>query len=179
MNINDFIHRKIYESTLYIVRKHFITFVPTILLFMALAAVPVAVYFLLNAVFPLMLEKTLWRVVGILLSSVYYLSIILFFYSYFISYYLDVAIITNDRMVDIEQATLFSRTVAEVDLYQIQDATSEVKGFVRSLFNYGDVVAQTAGPVPKFILNSVPDPHRIRQMLLDMASADKKYHSKT
>ena len=43
-------------------------------------------------------------------------------------------IITNDRMVDMEQNGLLARTVAEADLYLIQDVTSEIKGLFGSIF---------------------------------------------
>ncbi len=84
---------------------------------------------------------------------------------------------TNDRLVDIDQNSLFSRTVAEVDLYQVQDATSEVKGVFATLFNYGSVIIQTAGALPKFTLHNIPRPHNIREMILDLSAEDKKYHS--
>jgi len=177
MNINNFIHRKNYEDKLYILRRHPVTFVPTIFLFICLALVPIGVYFLILNIFPNLITGPVARPLLILFASTYCLSILLFFYSYFIEFYLDVTIITNDRMIDIEQSSLFGRTVAEVDLYQIQDATSEVKGIFRSIFNYGNVTAQTAGSMPKFTLHDVSHPHDIRQMLLDFASADKTFHS--
>ena len=80
-------------------------------------------------------------------------------------------------MVDIEQKSLFGRTVAEVDLYQIQDATSEVNGIFASMFNYGNVHVQTAGSIPNFILHNVPNPHVLRQQILDLSAEDKKLHS--
>jgi hypothetical protein len=85
-------------------------------------------------------------------------------------------VVTNDRMVDIRQISLFARTISEVDLYQIQDVSSEVKGFFASAFNYGNVHLQTAGPVPKFIIYNVPNPDKVRQAIIELASEDKKYH---
>ena len=79
-------------------------------------------------------------------------------------------------MVDIDQITLFARKIAEVDLYQIQDASSEVKGFWGTLFNYGHVNIQTAGSIPKFSMENVPRPHQLRRTILDLAAEDKKYH---
>lgn len=178
MNINNFINRKPYETKLYLARRHFITFLPTILLTILLILVPYGVFFLISRLFESLLISPITYPILVLLASAYCLSISLFFYSFFIEFYLDVTIITNDRMVDIEQGSLFARTVAEVDLFQIQDATSEVKGFFPSIFGYGNVVVQTAGAIPKFIMQDVSHPHQMRQMLLDMASIDKQYHSK-
>ena len=178
MNVNSFIHRKPYETKLIIARRHFITFVPTILLFILLMLAPSGVYLLVNNVGFNILESPAARAISVLLSSAYLLSVIMFFYSFFIEFYLDVTIITNDRMVDIEQGGLFSRTVSEVDLYQIQDASSVVKGIFPSIFGYGTVTVQTAGPVPKFIMEDVSHPHEMRQILLDLSSIDKQFHNK-
>lgn len=177
MNINNFINRKSYEDRLHILRRHPITFLPTVLLYIGLILVPLGVYFLIINIFPNLLIGPVSRPLLVFFASAYYLSILLFFYSYFLEFYLDATIVTNDRMVDIEQVSLFGRTVAEVDLYQIQDATSAVNGVFPSLFNYGNVVVQTAGSIPKFTIQDVPRPHDVRQMLLDLASADKKYHN--
>jgi hypothetical protein len=77
-----------------------------------------------------------------------------------------------------EQKSLFHRTISEVDLYQIQDATSEVHGLLPSLFNYGDIVLQTAGPVPKFYFRNVANPNGLREQILRLAAEDKKFHEK-
>ncbi|MBU0545709.1 PH domain-containing protein [Patescibacteria group bacterium] len=177
MNINSFIHRKPYETKLIIARRHFITFVPTFFLFILLMLVPVGIFFLFNNIGTFMAESAVARTIIVLLVSGYLLSVIIFFFSFFIEFYLDVTIVTNDRMVDIEQGSLFARTVAEVDLYQIQDATSEVKGIFPSIFHYGTVTVQTAGTVPKFVMEDVPQPHKMRQILLDFSSDDKRYHN--
>ena len=127
--------------------------------------------------YPDILIHEIYFPLGVLLFSTYYLSICLFFYSYFVAFYLDMWVITNDRMVDIRQITLFARSVAELDLYQIQDATSEVKGVFPSLFDYGNVAIQTAGAHAQFMLLNVPHPHQLREMILDLAAEDKKYHN--
>ncbi|MFH1789917.1 MAG: PH domain-containing protein [bacterium] len=176
MSIYDIIHAKPYEKIIAKVRRHFITYVPTILFFIILMMVPVALYFLLSNIFPLLISNPKSYPLLVLLASVYYLSIMLFFYTSFIEFYLDLHIITNDRMVDIKQITLFARKVAEVDLYQIQDVSSEVKGFFATIFKYGNVDVQTAGSVPKFSMQNVPNPHYLRRVILDLAADDKRQH---
>ncbi len=112
-------------------------------------------------------------------ASIYYLSIGIFFYTYFVNYYLDLLIITNDRLLHIEQEGIFARTISEVDLYKIQDITSTIDGFFPSMFNYGDLLIQTAGAVEKFSIVSIPKPESLRQKILDLAEEDRKFHSKT
>jgi len=177
MGIDSFIHAKSYEKIIYRLRRHWFTFLPALGLFIVLLAIPVGMYWLLGANFPTWLTGTISYPLLVLFASIYYLSVILYFFTYFVTFYLDVLIMTNDRLVDIDQNSLFSRTVAEVDLYQVQDATSEVKGIFATLFNYGNVIIQTAGALPKFTLHNIPKPHDIRQQILDLSAEDKKYHS--
>ncbi|MFA6486074.1 MAG: PH domain-containing protein [Candidatus Magasanikbacteria bacterium] len=178
MTIGELIKQKTYERIAFFLHRHLVTFIPVIALFLILLVAPLAVGFLLKNFFLPWWENPLFQPLLVLFGSIYFLSIFLFFYSYFVTFYLDVWIVTNDRLVDIRQMSLFSRTVAEVDLFQIQDATSEVKGFWASLFNYGNIYLQTAGPVPRFVLYNVTNPNYLRERILDLAAEDKKFHSK-
>jgi len=177
MNLLEFIHKKSYERIVRTIRRDPITFVPYIVVFIILMFVPIGVFWLINTMFPEILANNIVYPIAVLFASMYYLCLYLFFYSYFVAFYLDMWIITNDRLIDVQQISLFGRSVAELDLYQIQDASSEIKGILPTIFRYGDVTLQTAGPVPKFIIHSTPNPHEIRKLILDLAAEDKRYHS--
>lgn len=183
MNINSFIHKKQYEKIVRVARRHPITFVKIIIFFILLLAIPFILFRLGEQLFPNLMHDehlindTIFFILFILAGCAYLLSVIIFFYAFFIDFYLDEMIITNDRMVDMEQNGLLARTVAEADLYLIQDVTSEIKGLFGSIFKYGKVSIQTAGAVPKFVIEDVPDPHGLRKLLLDLASEDKKFHA--
>lgn len=86
----------------------------------------------------------------------------------FIDYYLDVYIITNERMVSIEQNGFFRREIAELHLHQIQDVSARVNGFLPTMFHYGDVFVQTAGERENFIFKSIPNPYRVTKLILDL-----------
>lgn len=176
-SVDSLIHTKSYEHVVRVIRRHGITFTIYILIFLALICIPPIAYYLFEAAFANALQGPAATPILVMIGSSYYLSLALFFYSFFVEFYLDCWILTNDRLVDVRQISLFARTVAEVDLYQVQDVSSEVKGFFPSVFNYGNVYLQTAGPVPKFILLNVPNPDGLRQQILDLASEDKKFHA--
>lgn len=177
MNIKKLFNQKGYEKVEYVVRRHPVTFLPVILFFLLLLIIPAGLYFLLiNSSLGTYLQNPAYYTATILLASIYYLSVILFFYTYFVAFHLDLWVITNDRLMDVEQKTLFARTISEVDLYQIQDASSEVHGIFPSIFNYGNILLQTAGPVPKFVFRNVPNPNKLREAILNLAAEDKKYH---
>lgn len=180
MTLNEFIHQKSYERITYRIRSHFITTVPAILLFLIFLGIPLLFYWLTTTRFaPNLQLKPVIILLLALSAGVYYLSIGLFYFTYFVNYYLDLLIITNDRLLHVEQEGLFARTISEVDLYKIQDITSTVNGFFPSMFNYGNLMIQTAGAVEKFIIINIPHPENLRQKILDLAEEDRKFHSKT
>ncbi|MDO9509833.1 MAG: PH domain-containing protein [Candidatus Magasanikbacteria bacterium] len=176
MSIKQIITLKHYEKEIFRLRRHLITFIPVFLLYLLALMIPVGAgfyfYFTLGETF----ISSVYSPILVLVAGIYLLSITLFFFSYFIDFYLDILFITNDRLVDMTQSNLFARTISEVDLYRIQDITSEVKGFKEQLFNYGTIIIQTAGTVSKFIAHDVPDPHGLRQKLLNLADEDRKFH---
>jgi hypothetical protein len=54
---------------------------------------------------------------------------------------------------------------------------AEVRGFFPSLFNYGTLTIQNASAVVKFIVPSVKNPSKLRDMILTLADEDRKYHT--
>lgn len=177
MNLNSIVKIKSYEKVIYILRRHAITFFPYLAIFIAILLIPVAVFWFFTSAFTGAMQNPNTLTLLVLAASAYYLSTFLFFYSFFVEFYLDSWIITNDRLVDVHQISLFARTVAEVDLYQIQDVTSEVHGFFPTIFNYGNIYLQTAGPIPKFIIHNVHRPDKLREAIIELSSEDKKFHT--
>jgi len=176
MLVSHLIKQKTYETIKYFLRQHPLLFVPTVAMFAVLACIPVAVYFLISTLFPDLIVSTPIQAVGILGASIYYLSIYLFFYSQFIEFYLDIWIVTNDRIVDIEQQGLFARTISELDLYRIQDVTTEVNGFFATMLHFGNVIIKTASSTTHIVFRNVSHPNEIRQALIQLAEEDRKHH---
>lgn len=139
--------------------------------------IPFGFGWFVNNLFPNVLFTGPSNVLITLLVSVYYIGVVLFFYTEFIGFYLDLLIITNDRIVYVNQISIFSRSVAEMDLYQTQDVISDVKGFFPSFFHYGDVTIQNASAVTKFHFLRIPNPDKLRQLVLDLATEDRKFHA--
>lgn len=179
MHLTAFIHQKSYEHIEYQVRRHPITFVPSILALLVMLAMAPAVYFLLKNVTPNLLTGTVSYPLLVLLGSTYLLSVAAFFFTNFVTFYLDLLIVTNDRLMSIKQQGLFSRTISELDLYKIQDITSEVHGAFPSLFGYGKLTIETAGANEGFVIEDIPHPEQLRQAILDLAEEDRKYHTGT
>ena len=178
MTIARIIQKKAYEDHIAVFRRHWVVFLLELLLPIVLGAIPFGVHAFLRANFPDILTGTIGYPALVLGAGAYELGILLFLYTQFLDYELDMWVITNDRFINIEQQGLFSRTVAELDLWRVQDVTSEVKGVIPTFFNYGNVYVQTAGAVDRFELEQIPHPHEVRKLLLDMADIDRQFHAK-
>jgi len=91
-----------------------------------------------------------------------------------IDVYFDVWIVTNERIVNIEQKDLFTRRVSELRFHTIQDVTSEVDGVIPSILNYGDVLVQNAGESPRFIFHNIPDPISVKDLIMRLAERGRR-----
>jgi membrane protein YdbS with pleckstrin-like domain len=176
MHIGHLIRQKSYEKIEYVLHRHPITFVPILFLFLVLLSVPVFVYFMIAYLYPVLFTGDMIFPLAVLLACTYYLGIYLFFYAQFIDYYLDIWVVTNDRIVDIEQLGLFSRTISEVDLFRIQDVTTDVHGFFATIFHYGNVSIKTASANINIVFRNVSHPNKIRESLIHLSHEDRKYH---
>ena len=105
-----------------------------------------------------------------------FLAVILWLYSFiiWIDFYFDVWIITNQRIVNIEQKALFMRTVSELKFEKIQDVATDIKGLIPTVLNFGDVYAQTAANTERFLFHKVPDPQKIKGLIMNMQAMSAK-----
>jgi len=162
------------EKIVKVLRRDLFVLFFKILFFIVLFILPLFVLFITIQMFPDVLEGQVTRPIIILLGSSYYLFIWLFFFFSFIDYYLDIWIITNERIIDVQQKGFFSRVIAEQRLYRIQDVTSEVNGLFPTVFKYGEIYIQTAGAKQRFLFDQVPHPNRVRNIIITLAERSKK-----
>ncbi|MEK7515458.1 MAG: PH domain-containing protein [Patescibacteria group bacterium] len=84
----------------------------------------------------------------------------------FTKYFLDVWVLTTQRLVDIEQRGYFSREVSSVLLSRVQDVTTDVVGVIPSLLGFGNINVQSAGATEKFHMNGIPRPEQMRDLIV-------------
>ncbi len=81
-------------------------------------------------------------------------------------YYLDMWIITDRRIIAIEQLHFFNRNVAIFRLERLQDIEFSVKGLLQTFFNFGTLSAQTAGHTEaNFKSNGMPRPDELQSII--------------
>jgi len=165
------------EKIIKILRKDLFVLLGKFTLAVVLAGLPVLVGFIMLNIYPNLLDGEISYPLIILAVSGYGLFIWLFLFFSFIDYYLDVWLITSERIIDIRQEGFFSRTVSELKLFQIQDVTSELKGFFKFIFRYGDVQVQTAGEAQRFAFRQIPHPEEVRDIIIKLVEQNKKIHA--
>ncbi|MFH0956113.1 MAG: PH domain-containing protein [Candidatus Falkowbacteria bacterium] len=165
------------EKIIKIIRKDLFVLLGKFILVVVLTGLPALVGFMMLKLFPNLLEGEISYPLIVLATSGYILFIWLFLFFSFIDYYLDVWLITNERIIDIRQEGFFSRTIAELKLFQIQDVTSELKGFSKFVFRYGDIYVQTAGEVQRFVFKQIPHPEEVRDIIIKLVEESKKHNA--
>ncbi len=91
---------------------------------------------------------------GLLLFSYHWIG---WYYTYFI--------ITNQRLRQVKQNGLFGRSVIDLRLNKIQNASYEIVGFSGEVFGFGTIVIQTY--VGDLILDRLHHPDKIYNKLQD------------
>ena len=162
------------EQIIKIIRRDGFILAGKILLTLVLLGLPALVGELMLNLFPNLMEGEISYPLIVLASSGYVLFVWLFLFFSFIDYYLDVWIITSERIIDVRQEGFFSRTVSELKLFQIQDVTSELKGIFQFIFRFGNVHVQTAGEVQRFVFKQIPRPEETRDIIIKLV--EEKRH---
>lgn len=105
------------------------------------------------------------------------LAIWIYSFLIWIDYYFDIWIITSEKIINIEQKSLFVRRVSEVKYEKIQDVTVEVTGILQTVINYGDILIQTAGETDNIQFRMVGSPHEIKNIIVNLQK--EKEHKRT
>jgi membrane protein YdbS with pleckstrin-like domain len=94
---------------------------------------------------------------------------VIFIFSYwwfnFLSWYFNVGIITNKRIIDIDFYGLIYKEITSAKLEKIEDITVKAGGFLPSIFNFGNIFIQTAGTEINIEFINIPFPNKVRDLI--------------
>lgn len=164
------------EHIVFFLRRHPITMISLMLGYLFLVGSPFAVIFYIQTMQPLWLESQTTILLFVLGGSLFFLFALLFLFQAFMDFYLDIWIVTNRRILNIEQTGLFSRTISELRLYRVQDVTSTITGFLHTMFSFGDVEIQDAGQKIRFRFEDISNPNHVSKTILELAEIDRREH---
>ena len=147
-----------------ICRKHWFYLWPRTAIIVLFAIVPVVVAAVL-----LSKSTGLGGTGGKVFAIVSLLYVVYWAIRAFLNYYRyhnDIWVITNQRLIDSTKTNPFSLKISTADLVNVQDMTVDRSGVFRTMFNFGDVVCQTAADIQEFRMAGVPNPQDV-QLLVD------------
>ncbi|MDP3918058.1 MAG: PH domain-containing protein [Candidatus Woesebacteria bacterium] len=149
------------EKIILFLRRHLITNVPWIITTIIMLLAPI---FITNTT---VLDSVPSNFVFIFVL-IWYLITTAYFLESFLTWFFNVYIVTDERIIDIDFYNLIYKEVSDANIDKIQDVTYKMGGVVRTLFNYGDVLIQTASEVPNFDFLAVPYPDKVVKVLQDL-----------
>ena len=80
----------------------------------------------------------------------------------------DLFVLTNQRLIKIDQQGFFSRRVSETELDNVYNINYEIKGVIKSLLNFGDIKISTVGDdVSTITILNIENPHYIQEKVMD------------
>lgn len=153
------------EKILLTMRRHWIVFAGPTLMFFLLLLIPPVAFVAARIYLPFFSVPAVEPVADFFLA-LYVAGLLVYMLVRWLEYYLDVWIVTSERIIDIEQKTLFQREISEMTLDRIQNVTVEIPGFFATMMQFGNIKIQTAG-AGEFMVSDVTDFNRAKDLILE------------
>lgn len=154
------------EKIILILRRHWITNLGWILTSLILLVLPQILF----AFFSFDFLPLRFQVVAVMM---WYLFLGGFIFQRFLDWFFNIFIITDERIIDFDFYGLIFKEISDADIDKIQDITYRVGGFLRNMFDFGDVLIQTAAEIQEFEFADVPQPERIVKILRELTSKEE------
>ena len=153
------------EKVLYVMRRHWIVFLGPLVMFFILLIVPPIAISLAPRYLPGAVTEAAFGALTNFLLAIYTMGLLTYLLVIWIAYYLDVWVITDHRLIDVEQHGLFHREISEIPMERVQNVTIEIPGFVATVLKFGNIRIQTAGQ-GEFTISEVPDCYQAKDLIL-------------
>ena len=155
------------EKIILLLRRHWITNLRWVFIAVLMVIAPIV----LTSVPLLTFFPGRFQLIVVLM---WYMFTTAFLLESFLSWYFNVYIITDERIIDIDFISLIYKEVSDADIEMIQDVTYKQGGIARTMFNYGTIFIQTAAEKPKFEFEDVPNPSLIVKVLQKMRMEERQ-----
>jgi hypothetical protein len=153
------------EEVLLLIRRHWITNIPWILTGVIGAFLPLLTTLI---IYPITALPFLTPTLVHILISMYYVFLIGFILTEFVSWFYNLGVVTSERIIDIDYENLTYKSISATELADVEEVHAVQQGFFQSIFNYGDVDIQTESQRSNIEFYLVPRPVQINDMILDM-----------
>ncbi len=91
-------------------------------------------------------------------------------------YYMDMWVITDQRIIDVEQAGFFVHKNTSCQLENVQNITVQVDGIMETFLDYGTIHVQTAGEGATMVIKGIPRPQELKDEILKQTHLMRNKH---
>ena len=159
------------EITVLKLRKHWIILLRDTIGTMILAFVPLLLFGILEIFAPASTTLAVYLPFTGFLFSLWLLVIWMALAVIWTDYYLDLWIVTDRRIISVDQISLFNRKVTTLMHDRIQEIIVKEENFIQAFFHYGKLDIETASPTEHdATMEGIPEPERVRRVILDQAA---------
>lgn len=151
------------EEIIIFMRQHGIVNIPWIILTLLLIIFPFFIVPLFAPLFTLSIFNS--PLLGTILLSFYYIIVFGFALTSFITWYFNVGLVTNERLVDIDFFNILLRVISEARLDDIRDVTVTVAGTLGTFVDFGDILAQTEATQENIEFDRIPHPQQVATVI--------------
>ncbi len=154
-----------HEKIKFLVRKHWIIDVKITILIFFLYLLP-AMFFLSAIIIYWPGFFGAWSGPITVIFLIYLLFVELGLYIKWLNEELDLMVVTNLRIINLDQIGFMERAVSEASLLQIQDVKGVEKGLINNILNCGSLQIRTAADKAVFNIENIPYPFRTARDIL-------------
>lgn len=135
------------------------------------------IYFTLALIVSISLYVALWfNSLSHLLNVIFWMIFSLFLYIEWLNHELDMYVVSNNRIIWIEQISFLNRTVSECNLWQVQEVNSKTSWLFANLLNYGTLSIQTAWNKTTLKMDFCPDSIQQARKVLNIVDDYRDKH---
>jgi membrane protein YdbS with pleckstrin-like domain len=155
------------ENIILVVRSHWILYLPHLIGAFLVLMLP----WLLIILIPSLISNSAIFISLLIIALLICISVIT---NAYLSWYYNVSIITDQRIIDLDFPNIMSHTMSEIQLDKIQDVTDKQIGAMGSFFDIGSVFVQTAGSNQDVEFQNIPRPRDVHDILSDLLEMQEK-----
>jgi hypothetical protein len=156
------------EEVLLLLRQHPVTQIQWILIAIILVFLPI----LFASVHLIDFLPVRFQIVAVM---GWYLLVLGFSLEAFLDWFYNVNVVTNERVVDVDFNSLLFKNISTARLGRIEDISVTSKGYLGSIFDYGDIKIQTAGATDEFNFDSVPHPNKVSAFINELLETAEEF----
>ena len=146
-----------WEKVITVIKRHWIVYVILWIYFILWITISIALFTVLST-----------NLIANLVNIVFWLFFSIFIYIEWMNHELDMYVITNNRVIWIDQISFLNRAVSECNLWQVQEVNSKTTWILANILNYWTLSIQTAWNITTLKMEFCPDSMQAARKLLNV-----------